>query len=99
MSFRALLHCSVGQGPEVGEYFWRGRGIHHSLGEEDADHSLLWIVISGCAENAGPAVAAGGVEDLAAVNVYRRSEAPTGKDAQADLGALALLRGEMIRGH
>src|ERR1700761_2375263 len=95
----ALLHCSVRQCPEVGEYFWRLRGIHHSLGEKDADHSFLRIVVGGCAEAAGPAVAAGGVEDLSALDVDPHSEAPTGMVAEEDFGACALLGRELIGGH
>jgi hypothetical protein len=57
-------------------------GSHHALGKEDADHSLLRIVVGGCAEAAGPAVAAWGVEDLPTLDVYRHSEAPAGKIAE-----------------
>lgn len=95
----ALLHCSVCQRPEVGEDLWRLRGIHHSLREEDADHCFLRIVVGGCAEAAGPAVAAWSMEDLSSLNVHRYSETPTGIIPEKNFGACALLRGELVGGH
>src|SRR5271168_4831358 len=51
---RCLLHGRVRQGPEIRECARQLGRIHHTLGEEDADHPFRGIGVSGCAEAAVP---------------------------------------------
>ena len=77
-----LLHCSVSQCPEVGEYLRRFRRIHHALREEDADHSLYGIGVRRGAKAAVPPESAWGTEDFVALNIHRHSESPAAMDTE-----------------
>src|SRR5262249_38085478 len=94
-----LFHGSIRQCPEVGEYLRPLRGIHHSLGEEEADPTVRRIGGGGGAEAAGPAETAGDVEDLPARDVDGHPECPTAVGAEEDLGPCALLGRQLIAGH
>jgi len=91
-----LFHRSIRQCPKVSEYFRRFRRIHHSLREENADHSLCRIGVRGCTEAAGPTETAGSMEYFVALNVHRHSEAPAGERTEEDFRSRALLSRKLI---
>lgn len=52
-------HC-IRQGPEISEYLRRFRRVHHSLGQQDSDHSFRWIRVSRSSKSSGPTESARG---------------------------------------
>src|SRR5690606_14652683 len=91
----ASVERGVGRRPEVPPDGVGLRGFD-PLGQQDPHEVLGWVGVPGRAQAAVPAVAAGGAPQVAAAQADRDAETPAVEAAE---GLLALLRGELVRGH